>query len=130
MNRRRPIPKFRSEAEVLVDWFAVRKTTALVGLALFKAKGGVVPFNALVGSVCETIDSLRAHVCYLRAAMDTGSIERHTGYGYAMTPIGLADCMAALIDAQERGILIPSVNAPLPTVAVSVSPQPIRGAQC
>jgi hypothetical protein len=84
-------------AEIFKAWFGIEMAPAEVLALLYAAGGDLVPSLTLR----RTTGATRRAAFKLHEAMEPGSVVCQYAAGYRLSPTGLADCAAALADAQR-----------------------------
>lgn len=78
------------------EWFGLRPAPAELLIALFNAKGDLVPSPQLAKAAGVSVGAVQFHVSDLRAALETEALDCERGRGYRLTEVGLSECRAAL----------------------------------
>lgn len=91
-----------NEAFAFRAWFAINPAPANMLAVLYRARGEIVPHETLLRELRTTVLGVRSAAFLLHGAMEPGSLVVRRCQGYRLSPIGMADCRAALADAQQR----------------------------
>ena len=78
-------------------WFGVPRGTGTVLCALFRAEGRPLSAADLARRAMSTPKAVvNHHIHYLRQSLADEAIDYQPAAGYSLTPVGVAECRAAL----------------------------------
>lgn len=84
--------------DAFMDWFAIERAAATLLAELYAAKGLTVLHGYLLDRLDMALSTLRSRAYDLHVAMEPGSVVAVYRTGYRLSPVGIADCEAAIAD--------------------------------